>query len=98
MPGPYQFNHGQPMSNSTQRHRAAIRPGVNEWVALDSKLRFDRRLVDHRQDLRNSFVAKPIEDILGKDDPPAVHRKIEEETLGPAVESESARDMGRFAD
>jgi hypothetical protein len=63
-----------------------------------SKVRFDRPLVDHRPDLRNSLVAKLIEDVLGEDDPSAVHRQAKKQTLGPAVESEPARDMGRFAD
>ena len=66
------------------------------WQA--SKLRFDRRLVDHRPDLRNSFVAESIENVLGEVDPPAVHREIEKQTLRPAVEPQPARDMRRFAD
>jgi hypothetical protein len=63
-----------------------------------SELRFDRRLVDHRPDFRDSFAPELIEDILGEDDPSAVHREIEKEALGPAVEAEPARDMGRIAD
>jgi hypothetical protein len=62
------------------------------------KLRFDRRFVDHRPDLRNSFVAELIENVLSEDDPPAVHRETEKEALRPAVEPESARDMRRVAD
>src|ERR1700722_12750341 len=63
-----------------------------------SELRFDRRLVDHRPDLRDSFVAELIEDVLRENDPPAVHWETEKETFGPAVESKPARDMGRIAD
>src|ERR1700722_6576247 len=63
-----------------------------------SKLSFDRRFVDHRPDLRDSFVAELIEDVLRENDPPAVHWETEKEALGPAVEAEPARDMGRIAD
>ena len=58
------------------------------------KLRFDRPLVDHRPDLRNSLVAKLIEDVLGEGDPFAVHWEIEEETLRPAVEFEAGSRRG----
>src|ERR1700733_12560020 len=67
-------------------------------IGLTSKLRFDRRLVDHRPDLHNSSVAEPVKDVLGKNDPPAVHRKAEKEALRPAVEPEPARDGRRVGD
>ena len=40
-----------------------------------SKLSLDRPFVDDRPDLRNPFVTEPVEDILGEDDPLAVHRQ-----------------------
>jgi hypothetical protein len=67
-------------------------------IGLTSKLRFDRPLVEHRPDLRDSFAPELIEDVLGEIDPPAVHRETEKQSLGLAVEAESARHMGRVAD
>ncbi len=67
-------------------------------LSVQSKLRLDRRFVDDRPDLRNSFVAKSVEDVLSENDPPAVHGEAEKQTFRPAVEPEPARDVRRFAD
>ena len=65
---------------------------------MASKLSLDRRLIDHRPNLHDSFVPEPVEDVLGEDDPPAVYREAKKQTLRPAVEPKPARDMRRFAD
>ena len=44
------------------------------------------------------FRREPVEHILGKDDPPAIHRETEKHALRPAVEAEPARDIRRLAD
>jgi hypothetical protein len=62
------------------------------------KLGFDRRFVDHRPHLRNSFVAKLVEHVFGEVDALAVHRQAEKKTLRPAIEAQPARNTGRFAD
>ena len=67
-------------------------------IGLTSKLRFDRRLIEHRPNLRDSLIAELIENVLSEVDPPAVHRETEKETLWPAVEAEPARDVRRVAD
>src|ERR1700733_1332826 len=84
-----------PAMTGSERLRARIGRAAAEQPL---KLRFDRRLVDHRPDLRDSLVPEWIEHVLGKNDPPAVHRQPEKETLRPAVEAESTRDVGRIAD
>jgi hypothetical protein len=67
-------------------------------VAWASKLRFDRRLVDHRPDLLDLSAPKTIEEVLGEGDPPAVDGQAKKQTLRTAVESEPTRDMRRLAD
>jgi hypothetical protein len=44
------------------------------------------------------FAAESIAHVFGEDDPSAVHRETEKQTLRPAVEAEPARDMGRLID
>ena len=62
------------------------------------KLGFNRRLVDHRPDLGNLASSELVKDVLGEDDPLAIHREAEKETLRPALESQPARNVRRFAD
>jgi hypothetical protein len=63
-----------------------------------SKLRLDRRPVDDRPDLGDPAALEPVDHVLREDHPPAVHRQTEKQTLGPAVELETACHIGRFAD
>src|SRR6185437_1419907 len=74
------------------------RPKTLIATSDNSKLGFDRRLVDDRPHLHNLLLPEFVEHVLGKRNPLPVHIEAEKFSLRRTVEGEPARDIGRIGD